>query len=98
MWGRGRFCFKVSRPYRAKRGKNAPQSPRYLVACIVLGWSLVLLRRLDFAVSLVETYKVFWPGCDFIYYWWGIAFASLLVVRTVMNLQLILLYLRPLYG
>lgn len=58
----------------------------------------MLLRRLDFAVSLVETYKVFWPGCDCIYYWGDISFASLIVVRAVMNLHLILLYLRPLYG
>ena len=58
----------------------------------------MLLRRLDFAVSLVETYKVFWPGSDCIYYWGDISFASLIVVRAVMNLHLILLYLRPLYG
>lgn len=31
------------------------QSPHYLVACTVLGWSLMLLRRLDFALSVVET-------------------------------------------
>lgn len=36
------------------------QSPHCLVACIIIGGVLKLLRRLDFALSVVETCKVFW--------------------------------------